>query len=490
MHNGAPSLLHYARAQSQGERVPKQLRSLSGLDAGFLYLEAGGTPMHVGSVMLIEPRKRRGGDFHRDLIDHLAGRLPHTPVLRRVLQHAPLELGHPMWREVEDIDLPKHVLKRKLPRPGSERQLAALVAKLHAGMLDRERPLWQFVVIEGLESGQVALYSRIHHAVLDGNGGIALAKALLDLEPRAPMRSSATRRSGTRQIDKADLARAALRASSRQLLNLLRAVPPVLKVVARSGGSGSIRERLGRLRDSIHFAPRTIFNRQVSDARSFAMASLPLDEAKRIARASGVSLNDVVMALCASALRAHLLKQKSLPAQPLIAAMPVSLRASDDAEINNQVSMVQCLLPTHLSDPLDRLHAVNESTAGIKQQVGQLRGLIPTDFPGFAAPMWARGLSRLWARGRVAERLPALANVVISNVPGPPVPLYIAGALVVHYFPVSIVTHGLGLNITVQSYAGKLEFGITACREALPRPDALARGVSSALDELTEMIPA
>lgn len=470
--------------------MPKSLRSLSGLDAGFLYLEAGGTPMHVGSVMLIEPAKRRGRDFHRDLIDHLAERLPGTPVLRRVLQHAPFELGHPMWREVDEVDLRAHVLKRKLPKPGSERQLASLVAKLHAGMLDRERPLWQFVVIDGLASGQTALYSRIHHAVLDGNGGIALAKALLDLEPRTPTRSGAGRRTRPARIDRTELARAALRASSRQLLTLLRAVPPALKVAARSAGQGSLRERLGRLRDSVSFAPRTAFNRQVGEARSFAMASLPLDEAKRIARASGVSLNDVVMALCAGALRAHLLRHDALPTQPLIAAMPVSLRASGDAEINNQVSMVQCVLPTHLSDPLDRLHAVNESTTGIKHQVSQLRGLIPTDFPGFAAPLWARGLSRLWARGRIAERLPALANVVISNVPGPPVPLYIAGALVAQYFPVSIVTHGLGLNITVQSYAGKLEFGITACREALPRPETLARGLGVALDQLSGKIPA
>lgn len=472
--------------------MPQRLRPLSGLDAGFLYLEAAGTPMHVGSLMLIEPPKKRSWNFHRDLIAHLTERLPRAPALRRVLQPAPLDLGHPMWREVESLDLAVHVLKRKLPAPGSEKQLAGVVARLHAEMLDRERPMWQFVVIEGLASGEVALYSKIHHAVLDGQGGIALAQVLLDLEPSRPTRSRKRPIPETSQPRRRDAARTALRASAQQLVKLLRAVPPVLRVAnaARQAGSGTLRERLTRLRDSVIFAPRTPFNRQVSEQRSFATASLALDEVKRVGRAFGVSLNDVVMTLCAGALREHLRQRKSLPAKPLIAAMPVSLRAAGDTELNNQVSMVQCPLPTHLDDPLERLRAVATATAGIKQKVNSVRGLIPTDFPGFIAPRWASGLSRWWARARIAERLPPLANVAISNVPGPPVPLYLAGARVAQYFPVSIVTHGLGLNITVQSYAGRLEFGITACREALPRPESLARGLHHALDELLEKVPA
>jgi diacylglycerol O-acyltransferase len=473
--------------------LPKRLRPLSGLDAGFLYLEAAGTPMHVGSVMLIEPR-RRAADFHADLLAHLAERLPRAPALRRVLQAAPLDLGHPMWRDDENLDLTEHVLKRRLPKPGSEKQLMGLVAKLHAQMLDRERPLWQFVVIEGLASGQVALYSKIHHAVLDGQGGVALAQALLDLEPRRAARKRRTPDSESSLPRRRDVAGTALRANAQQLLKLFRAVPPVLKLAKEARGSGSmldsLRQGIGRLRDSVLIAPRTPFNRQVSDQRSFAAASLPLDAVKRIARASGASLNDVVMTICAGALRRHLLSRDELPGKPLIAAMPVSLRAGGDGESNNQVSMVQCPLPTDLDDPLERLRTVVASTAGIKQRVASVRGLIPTDFPGLAAPLWASGLSRLWARGRVAERLPPLANLAISNVPGPPVPLFLAGALVTEYYPVSIVTHGLGLNITVQSYAGRLEFGLTACRDALPRPETLARGLHLALEELTERLPA
>ena len=472
--------------------MPKRLRPLSGLDAGFLYLEAAGTPMHVGSLMLIEPPRRRGHDFHRDLMHHLAERLPRAPALRRVLQPAPLDLGHPMWREAEEIKLERHVLRRKIPAPGSERQLAALVGRLHAQMLDREHPLWQFVVIEGLASGQVALYSKIHHAVLDGQGGVALAQAMLDLEPRAPTRRKTTAE-GVAAPARSAVAGAALRANASQLLRLLRAVPPVLKLASEAGGGGSmlqsLKEGVGRIRDSVLIAPRTLFNRQVCAQRTFAAVSLPLDGVKRGAKHYGVSLNDVVMALCSGALRDYLGARHELPAKPLIAAMPVSLRAAGDAEVNNQVSMVQCPLATDRDDPVDRLRSVAESTLSIKQRVSALRGLIPTDFPGLAAPYWASGLSRLWARGRVAERLPPLANVAISNVPGAPVPLYLAGARVVHYFPVSIVTHGLALNITVQSYAGMLEFGITACRDAVAKPELIARGLERALAQLMERLP-
>lgn len=475
--------------------MPKGLRPLSGLDAGFLYLEAAGTPMHVGSVMRLAVPTRRGVHFHRDLIAHLAERLPRAAVLRRVLQAAPLDLGHPFWLEVETLDLSKHVLKRRLPAPGSDRQLAALVSTLHAKQLDRKRPLWQFVVIEGLANGEVALYSKIHHAVLDGQGGVALAQALLDLAPRRPRRTA--RKSAKGETAKPprgrDVAQAAMRANAQQLLKLLRAVPPVLRLASearRESAAEGLRSSLDRLRDTVLLAPRTRFNRQVSDRRSFAAASLELGAVKRVAKAFEVSLNDVVMSLCAGALRSLLDTGGELPRKGLVAAMPVSLRETGNAEVNNQVSMVQCPLPTELPDPLERLRAVALATRGIKQRVNALRGLIPTDFPGLAAPIWASGLSRLWARGRIAERLPPLANLAISNVPGPPVPLYLAGAQITNYFPVSIVTHGLGLNITVQSYAGMLEFGLTACREALPHPEVLARELQRELDALMERLPA
>jgi len=474
----------------------KALQALSGLDAAFLYLESAGTPMHVGSVMLLEVPARRQAGFFARLSEHLRERLPRAPALRRQLHAAPLGLGHPMWSELPDIDLRQHLRRRRLPGTGGRARLDALVARLHAEQLSRERPLWQFVLIENVEPGVVALYSKVHHALLDGQGGVALARALLDLEaPKRPSGKSNGAKSRDGQEARvprragrpgaADLARTASAATVRQFANLLRSLPATVKAASATPG-GSL---LSALRDSVLRAPSTVFNRSVGPRRSFASLSLPLEDVKRVARGFGASLNDVVLAICAGALRELLLAENELPRAPLVAAMPVSLRAAGDQQVDNQVSMVQCTLATDIADPVERLRAIQASTAQIKQRVTAFKGLIPTDYPGLAAPIWAAGLSRLWGSGKLAERLPALANVAISNVPGPPVTLFLAGAPLRHYYPVSIVTHGLAFNITVQSYSGHLEFGLTACKDVIARPAVVADAMSSALAELIERLP-
>ena len=283
-----------------------------------------------------------------------------------------------------------------------------------------------------------------------------------------------------------DLASSATRSTVRQFANLLRSLPATLKLAGSVSQAASM---IGNLRDNVLLAPSTVFNRQIGPGRSFGAISLPIDDVKLVARGFGVSLNDVVMAICSGALRELLLTVDALPKKSLIAAMPVSLRESGNKDVNNQVSMVQCSLATDVADPVARLRAIHDSTAQIKRRVAAFKDLIPTDFPGLAAPIWAAGLSRLWGSAHISERLPALANVVISNVPGPPVALYLAGAKLRHYYPVSIVTHGLALNITVQSYAGNLEFGLTASKEIVARPDIVARAMAAALTELTERLP-
>ena len=466
----------------------KSLKPLSGLDAAFLYLESAGTPMHVGSLMLIELPSRRGYDFHAALLAHIAERLPRAPALRRVLHEAPLDLGHPMWADATELDVGKHIRKLRLPGNGGRAKLMALVGKLHAEALKRDRPMWQFVVIDNVEPGIVALYSKVHHALLDGQGGIALAQAILDSEPTGPKRGKTSQpaKAKIRALSRRDLARVATRSTVTQFANLLRSLPATLKL---AGSVGQVASLIGSLRESVLLAPRSVFNRKIGPRRSFGAISLPIEEVKRVARGFGVSLNDVVMAICSGALRGLLLKVDSLPGKSLVAAMPVSLRQPGNEEVNNQVSMVQCSLATDIADPVERLLAIRDSTAQIKRRVAAFKNLIPTDFPGLAAPIWAAGLSRLWASGNIAERLPALANVAISNVPGPPVPLYLAGARLRHYYPVSIVTHGLAFNITVQSYAGNLEFGLTACKDIVARPDIVARAMAAALNELGERLP-
>ena len=445
--------------------------------------------MHVGSLMLLQPPKGFDGDFHQRLREHVADRLAAAAPLRRVVERAPMGLGHPLWRDQAALDLDWHIQKRKLRAPGSHNALMGLVGRLHAEPMDRSHPLWQLVVIEGLADGRVALYSRLHHALLDGKGGIALARALLDTEPEPNRRESmAAAAPDSVPTGRARLAKRAAGATVGSLGRWLRATPGTVRLAA--SGAAAPRKTFSSLRESVMLAPRTVFNAQVGDNRAFAVASLDLQRCKQVARGHGVSLNDIIMALCTSAVREVLIHRRALPERAMIAGMPVSLRAEDDGEANNQVSMVQCELPTDEPDPDARLARIHASTDQIKARVRAFSSLIPTDFPGLAAPFWAAGLSRLWQRGRLSERLPPLANLVISNVPGSPVALYMAGAAVTHYFPISIVTHGLALNITVQSYAGSLEFGVLSCLDALPRPQTLAGRLHDALEELEQGMPA
>ncbi len=466
--------------------MPKRLRPLTGLDALFVYLESMGTPMHVASLIRLVPAARQRRGFAKALREHLIARLAEVPMLRRRLIEAPMALGHPLWQEIDAFDPDLHVRNLTLPKPGTERQLHALIARLHAVELVRTRPLWEVVVVDGIAGGDVAVYLKSHHALVDGQAGVQVMGALLDGEPRPLQRQKANQPA----IDVVPpppnaVARAALRASAKQFSAMLRGVPEGVRRIAAGarGVADAGRAGLQSLRDSVWLAPRTPFNVQLGAGRRFAAESLPLADVKRVAKHFQVSLNDVVMTLCAGALRAHLARRDELPDLPLIAAMPVSLR-TPGVEGGNEVSMVQCPLSTNNADPVEQLLAIAAATRQIKGRVAEFKGLLPTDFPGVAAPIWATGVSRLWQRGRLSERLPPLANLVISNVPGPPVRLYLGGAVVSHFHPVSIVTHGLGLNITVMTYAGSLEIGIVSAKETLDRPESLTRGMRSTLAKL------
>ena len=457
-------------------------KSLTGLDALFLYLEAAGTPMHVASLMrLARPRGQRR--FAEHLREHLMQRLAPLSMLRWVLEEAPMGLDHPHWRDAGELDWQVHLRIVRLGRGQPEAALTREVARLHAEPLPRERPLWQITLIEGLPDGELALYLKSHHALVDGQAGVALTRALLDLPADAP---SGDGDAGPARRGSAARGGSALRSAAAQLGRILRGAPEGVRQVRAALGEG---EWLERLRDSVWVAPRTPFNRTIDAARRVGFVSLPLEAIKGCARATGVTLNDVVMCLVADALRADLGRRRCLPEAPLVAAMPVSLRVPGK-EGGNEVSMVQCPLATDIADPLTRLRAIAESTRAIKGRVQLFKGLIPTDFPGIGAPLWASGLSRIWHRGKLTEKLPALANLVVSNVPGPPVPLSMAGARIRHWFPVSIVTHGLGLNVTLLSYGASMEIGVVSAPECLARPETFCRGMQRGLDRLLRQVQA
>ncbi|MDM0106715.1 wax ester/triacylglycerol synthase family O-acyltransferase [Variovorax sp. J22R24] len=455
------------------------MKHLSGLDATFLHTETPETPMHVGGLHVLELPSGYKGDFYEDVKAHVQSRMHLSEVFTRKLALMPFELSNPVWVDDDDVDLDYHVRRVTLPRPGSSRQLEQYVARLHSTLLDRSRPLWEFFVIDGLQGGRVALYSKLHHAGIDGQAGAAFAEAIMDLtpEPRVIKAPRQMARRNRYQLGVAELAGAALTNTLQQYVKLVKTFPDMARAVKslvvpqptnQAGSLWKLPKNLNLL------GPRTPLNVAITNQRAYAVRSIPLAEVKQIGKRLGASLNDVVLGLCAGALRHYLSDHGKLPRKPLTAAIPVTLREPGDTTSNNQVSMTVMTLATDVADPIERIKAIAESSAATKSLMGSIKAAIPTDFPSFGAPWLMSGLASMYGRSRFADRLPPVANVVISNVPGAPVPLYFAGAKLLTYYPVSIPSHGMALNMTVQSYNGMLDFGLIACRRAVPDVDDIA----------------
>jgi diacylglycerol O-acyltransferase / wax synthase len=454
-------------------------RALKGLDASFLYLESTEVPMHVGALHLIEPPKRTRKPFIDAVRAHVAKRIHLAPVLEQQLKFLPLDLGHPLWERAASVDLNAHIESITL-KNGDLAAVERLVARLHAELLPRDRPLWKFYVIDGLKSGERALYTKVHHAALDGQAGVVLANALLDLSA-TPREVPPRGESKPKPIVKTRaLIGSAFRSTAQQYLKAVKLLPDVVRGLRELAASESPKQWLSKLKP----APRTPFNAHIDAPRSFATASVSLSATKALAKANGVTLNDLVLFMVSSALRDYLKRRKQLPDDALVAAVPVSLREKGNTELNNQATMVLASLATDVADPRERLAAIAEAMQRVKHATGQLKTMIPTDFPSLGAPWWVGGLNSLLSRARIAERMRMPANVVISNVPGPPVDLYLAGGRLKSYFPVSIPIHGLALNITVQSYADRLDFGLIAGKNAVAQPDRIARAIEASLHAL------
>lgn len=481
------------------------MKSLSGLDATFLYLETPETPMHVGSFSLYELPRGFRGSFHRAVKEHIARRMHLAPVFSRQLASMPFGLGHPIWVEADSVDLDFHV--RKVPGGQlSVRQAEARVARLHGQLIDRAHPLWEFhvfddirppagMVIEGRLAG---VYSKIHHAALDGKGGTVLANALLDLRatPREIERPDPARKVRMAPPKIGEMIGAVFSNSLAQYAKLARSLPAAATSV---GGALARRSVAGggkgiaslRPKAPARLAPRSVFNAGITRERVFATASVPFAQAKAMAIAAGGTLNDIVLWTCSTALRNYLTMHAALPRKSLIAAMPVSLREDSNKEFTNKASITAVDLATHLADPLARMNAIMASTTKVRTALIDLKSVLPTDYPSLLAP-WVVGaagkaLFKTYGKSGIAHWLPSVANVAISNVPGPQVPLYLAGARMVTFHPLSIVLHGLALNITVQSYAGSVDFGIVGDKKAVPHVQDLAKALQAAFEEAREI---
>ena len=475
------------------------MKQLSGLDATFLHLETAEMPMHVGALNVYELPAGFKGSFLQHLRRHLAERLPLLPVLRRRLWWMPLNLANPAWVDAEP-DLQYHVVSVKLPASAKQgdgmAELEAAVSRLHAQRLDRERPLWRFYLLEGLgpsASGlrRVGLYSQFHHAAVDGQAAVAVAQVILDTTPEGrTLEIRPSRRSKTLRLGLGQMLRGALANEASQVAGIIKKLPSTLGTLADAAGQALSRSALlrgkgkGNAVSNLSLAPRTPFNQSVTAGRAFAGVSLPLPQLKLLGRAHAATLNDIVLLICATALRRYLGQHASLPRKSLVAAVPVSLRAAGDTTATTQASMSLVSLGTHIPDLAKRLAHVKAATTAMKQAMGSVKSILPTDYPSIGVPWLMEAATKLYGKAKVAERIPLLANLVISNVPGPPVPLYLAGARMVSNFPTSIVMHGIGLNITVESYDRQMDFGLVADAQALPNVRALAEAIRIAFDDL------
>jgi diacylglycerol O-acyltransferase / wax synthase len=466
------------------------MKQLSGLDASFLYMETATTYGHVNGLAIYE---RPSPDFDpfqvvRERFGSIVG---HIEPLRRRLVEVPFGLDHPYWVDDPDFDLDYHVRQIGLAPPGTDQQLADQVARIIGRRMDRAHPLWEVYVVEGLPEGRWAMLTKFHHATIDGAAGVILLQMLTSLTADAPWPYEPVEWHASPLPSDSDMLRQAVvrlaenpvkaaRLQLRLVRNLAEAAGLTSvstwanhsrALLAAAAGRGAQAEALGeqlrRVALPITPAPPTPWNRAVGPHRRFAMRSARLDDVKRLKDATGGTVNDVVMAVCAGALRTYLLEHDALPDAPLRAMVPVSIRTGAEADPwTNRVSAIVAVLPTDCDDPLERVARCRAAMADAKQQLSLVPADALTQATETMSPVVATAAVRLVAR--LSNRVTLPANVVISNVPGPRNPLYFAGAKLTSYIPVSTITNGIGLNITVHSYEDRLDIGLVADRDHVP----------------------
>lgn len=474
------------------------MRQLNGIDVSFLNLETPTQFGHVSSVTIYDPAGAPGGAGLEATKEIILERIDQLAPFRRRLVEVPLGLDLPYWIEDPDFDIDFHVRHHAVPPPGSPEQLAEAVSRIIARPLDRTRPLWELYVIEGVDNGRlIAQLTKVHHAAVDGAAGAMMLAALLDVDPTArPTGRPAPWEPECVPSDEELLRITAIEYLKRpeKMIRLGVRASRELAAATRSGGMHALadlvaqpmpgplgnlmRERLRAQRGTDVDkapplpptpAPRTPWNRPITPHRRFAYTSVPLDDAKTVRRAFGCTFNDVVMAVCSGTLRRYLLMHDCLPDESLIAMVPVSVRSGhEDDSYQNRVSALFSDLATNEADPVRRIRRVQQAMTAAKDQFAAIPAEALQDFTQFAPPAVAARAMRMYSRLRIADRMNPPFNLVISNVPGPQMPLYSAGAQLQHFYPVSTLVDGQGLNMTVQSYNGNLDFGFVADRELVP----------------------
>ncbi len=448
---------------------------MSPTDSIFLLTESREHPMHVGGLQLFNPPEGAGPEFVRELCDALVANREFQPTFRKRPAWVVGGLANVAWAydDPDDVDIDYHLRRSALASPGRVRELLELTSRLHSSLLDRHRPLWEAYVVEGLTDGRFAVYSKFHHSLIDGVSALKLMQRTLstdadDPELRAIWSLPRRRRPSAERSRWQAL---------RQLAGSVAAFGPSTWTLARAA---LVEQQL-----TLPFAaPRTMFNVPIGGARRVAAQSWSLDRVKSIKQAAGVTVNDVILAMCSGALRSYLLDEHALPDTPLIAMVPVSLRTAEEADAGgNMVGSILCNLATHVDDPAKRLQTISGSMRGNKKVFSELPRL-----QAFALSAFLMAPLGLAAVPGFVSSAPPPFNIVISNVPGPTEPMYWGGARLDGNYPLSIALDGQALNITLTNNAGNIDFGLVGCRRSVPHLQRLLGHLESSLKDLERAV--
>jgi diacylglycerol O-acyltransferase / wax synthase len=453
---------------------------LSGLDASFLYFESRTMLLHVCGLLVLDRSTITEPYEFEQFRDVLRERVGGNASFRRKLHDPVLNLDHPVWVDDDEFDIEHHVRRAIVAAPGEREQLAAVCADIAAQPLDRNRPLWEMWVLEGLADGSIAVMTKMHHATVDGVSGASLVSELCSLEPGGlPITAGGPWRAPERPSDARIVLDSVLQFAKRPV-KFGRLLPSTVGVLP----AWVERARSGRAMPAPFRAPRTSFNGTITAHRSVAFARMSLVDVKEVKNAFGCTVNDVVLTMCAGALRKYLADRNELPDSSLVAMVPVSVHGKTTAPGTNKVSGMFASLASDIADPVERLATIAKQNLVAKEHHKTISASLLQDWAQFAAPNTFALAVRVYSKLRLAERHPVIHNLVISNVPGPPMPIYFMGARIVGFYPFGPVFHGAGLNITVISNDGHLDVGLIACRELAPHLWELANDLPIALDEL------
>lgn len=455
-------------------------KRLTPSDAMFLYAESREQMMHVAGLLEFTPPPGTPRDHLRRLMEEIRAGVAVERPWRSKLRTPDL-LWNPLqaWVDDDEIDLEYHVRRSALPSPGDERELGVLVSRLHSVAIDFHRPPWEAHLIEGLEHGRFAFYVKVHHSLVDGFSAMRILINALSKDPdeHRPLFFSVPPPKRERKPEpegEAGIHAPELMAAVREQLTVSRTVYRALRNVVTNEDHQLVSPRQ---------APKCILNARISRSRRFATMKLPTDRVRAIAKAAGGTMNDAILALSASSLRRYLLEMNALPAEPLIAMLPVAIRAKDDDGGGNAVGAILASLATDLADPAERIRTIVASTSHAKQQ---LQGMSKAAILQYSALLLSPSMTQMIPI--TAGHVKPTFNVVISNVPGPDEALYFRGARLDSDYPMSIPVHGQALNITCTSYAGQVCFGFTGCRDTVPHLQRLAVYCGEALPELEEAL--